>query len=59
MYLAIPAKDRMELWVADIDGSNKTKLSSSASLATKEAPAQDNFHLIFTVEGAGKVGGHT
>jgi hypothetical protein len=37
MYLAIPAKDRMELWVADIDGSNKTKLSSAASLATKES----------------------
>jgi serine/threonine protein kinase len=53
MYITIPAKDRMELWVADIDGSNKTKLSSAASLATGTW-AQDNLHLNFTVEEAGK-----
>jgi serine/threonine protein kinase len=53
MYITIPAKDRMELWVANIDGSNKTKLSSAASLATGSW-AQDNFHLAFTVEEAGK-----
>jgi serine/threonine protein kinase len=55
MYITIPAKDRMELWVADIDGSNKSKLSTAASLATG-AWAQDNFHLSFTVEEAGKPG---
>jgi serine/threonine protein kinase len=53
MYITIPAKDRMELWVADIDGSNKTKLSTAASLATGSW-AQDNFHLNFIVEEAGK-----
>jgi hypothetical protein len=31
MYITIPAKDRMELWVADIDGRNRTKLSTAAS----------------------------
>jgi len=53
MYITVPAKDRMELWVADIDGSNKVKLSTAASLATA-AWAQDNFHLSFVVEEAGK-----
>ena len=53
MYITIPAKDRMELWVADIDGNNKTKLSTAASLATG-GWAQDNLHLNFTVEEAGK-----
>ena len=55
MYITIPAKDRMELWVADIDGSNKMKLSTAASLATGSW-AQDNFHLVFIVEEAGKTG---
>ncbi len=53
MYITIPAKDRMELWVADIDGTNKTKLSTGPSLATASW-AQDNFHLSFVVEEAGK-----
>jgi Tol biopolymer transport system component len=53
MYITIPANDRMELWVANIDGSNKTKLSTAASLSTGSW-AQDNFHLNFTVEEAGK-----
>jgi serine/threonine protein kinase/Tol biopolymer transport system component len=53
MYITIPAKDRMELWVADIDGSNKTKLSTAASLATGMW-GRDNFHLNFMVEEAGK-----
>src|SRR6266404_6155765 len=53
MYITIPAKDRMELWVADIDGSSKMKLSTAASLATGSW-AQDNFHLAFVVEEAGK-----
>jgi Tol biopolymer transport system component len=53
MYITIPAKDRMELWVADIDGNNKTKLSTAASLATGTW-APDNLHLNFTVEEVGK-----
>ena len=55
MYITIPAKDRAELWVADIDGGNKVKLSTAASLATGSW-APDNFHLAFTVEEAGKPG---
>jgi len=55
MYITIPAKDRAELWVADIDGSNKMKLSTAASLATGSW-SPDNFHLSFTVEEAGKTG---
>jgi hypothetical protein len=43
----------MELWVGDIDGNNKTKLSTAASLATGTW-GQDNLHLNFTVEEAGK-----
>jgi hypothetical protein len=53
MYITVPAKDRMELWVADIDGSNKVKLSTAASLDTG-GWAHDNFHLSFIVEEAGK-----
>ena len=53
MYITIPAKDRMELWVADIDGGNKRKLSTATSLATASW-AQDNFHLSFTAEEPGK-----
>jgi Tol biopolymer transport system component len=53
MYITIPANDRMELWVADIDGGNKTKLSTGSSLVTA-AWAQDNFHLSFMVEETGK-----
>jgi serine/threonine protein kinase len=53
MYITIPAKDRMELWVADIDGGNKLKLSTATSLATASW-SPDNFHLSFIVEEAGK-----
>jgi Tol biopolymer transport system component len=53
MYITVPAKDRTELWVADIDGSNKTRLSTGTSLSTGSW-AQDNFHLAFTDEEAGK-----
>ncbi|MFZ1035167.1 MAG: protein kinase [Candidatus Acidiferrales bacterium] len=34
MYITIPARDRNELWVADIDGGNKTKIATAVSLAT-------------------------
>ncbi len=53
IYITVPAKDRMELWAADIDGSNKAKLSSGVSLSTGTW-ARDNFHLNFSVEEAGK-----
>jgi serine/threonine protein kinase len=34
MYITQPEPHRSELWVSDIDGNNRTKLASSASLAT-------------------------
>ena len=33
-YITIPSKDRNEVWVADIDGGNKTKIATGESLAT-------------------------
>ncbi len=53
MYITIPARDRNELWVADIDGSNKVRLAPSGSLATSSWAA-DNFHVSFTSEEKGK-----
>ena len=53
MYITIPAKDRTELWVADIDGGNKLRLVPSGSLSTATW-AQDNFHLNYTAEETGK-----
>jgi Tol biopolymer transport system component len=52
MYIAMPAKDRNELWVSNIDGSNKVKLASGDSLATTSW-APDNFHLAFVDEETG------
>ncbi len=34
MYITVPARDRNEMWVADIDGGNKTKIATAVSLAT-------------------------
>jgi serine/threonine protein kinase/Tol biopolymer transport system component len=34
MYITIPARDRGEVWVSDIDGGNKTKIATGESLAT-------------------------
>jgi len=52
MYLTLPAKDRVELWASNIDGSNKVKLASSGSLDTATW-APDNFHLAFIEEKTG------
>ncbi|HME12385.1 MAG TPA: protein kinase [Candidatus Acidoferrum sp.] len=54
MYITIPAKDRNELWVADINGGNKVKIVPSGSLATMTW-ASDNFHFSFVSEESGKV----
>jgi len=48
-YITAPAKDRNELWVSNVDGSNKVKLASSRSLATGSW-APDSFHLFFMEE---------
>ncbi len=47
MYVAIPARDRNELWVSSIDGSNKVKLATSGSIATLNW-APDNSRLSFS-----------
>jgi serine/threonine protein kinase/Tol biopolymer transport system component len=52
MYITMPARDRNELWVSNIDGSNKVKLASGESLATTTW-APDNFHLNFVDEETG------
>ena len=53
MYITVPSKDRSELWVSNIDGSNKAKLASGMSLGTGTW-APDNFHLAFLSEEPGK-----
>jgi Tol biopolymer transport system component len=53
MYITIPAKDRNELWVEDIDGGNKVKIAPSGTLATAMW-APDNFHFTFVSEESGK-----
>jgi Tol biopolymer transport system component len=53
MYITIPAKDRNELWVEDIDGANKVKIAPSGTLATATW-AGDNFHFTFFTEESGK-----
>jgi serine/threonine protein kinase/Tol biopolymer transport system component len=52
MYITLPARDRSELWVSDIDGGNKAKLATGEILGTGTW-AQDNFHLSFDDSGAG------
>jgi serine/threonine protein kinase/Tol biopolymer transport system component len=54
MYVTFPALDRSELWVSNIDGSNKVKLATSEVLQTGNW-ASDNFHLCFWQQEAGKV----
>jgi serine/threonine protein kinase/Tol biopolymer transport system component len=51
-YITIPARDRNEVWVADIDGSNKTKLATGESLATGMWSA-DSARVGFISEKAG------
>jgi serine/threonine protein kinase/Tol biopolymer transport system component len=47
MYITIPEKGRSELWVSDIDGSNKIKLASGADVATG-GWSPDDSHLGFS-----------
>jgi len=53
-YITIPARDRNEVWVADIDGSNKTKLAAGESLATGMWSA-DSTRVGFISEKTGAV----
>ena len=53
MYVTIPSRDRNELWVADVEGGNKTKLAQGSSLATATW-APDDASLAFFAEEEGK-----
>jgi serine/threonine protein kinase len=50
MYITIPSQDRSELWVSNIDGSNKLKIATGEFLGTGTW-ASDNFHLSFVEAG--------
>jgi Tol biopolymer transport system component len=55
VYLTLVAGKRHDLWVADIDGSNKVKLATAESMGHARF-APDSFHLAF-VEHAAAAGG--
>ena len=50
MYVTVPSSQRSELWVSNIDGSNKVKLATGEALNTGSW-ASDNFHLSFVETG--------
>src|ERR1700723_2273555 len=54
MYVAQPARDRTEVWTANIDGSNPVKIATGESLATTNW-APDSFHLAFVVSQKGAI----
>ena len=53
MYLRLPAPQRTELWVADIDGRSKVRIATGDESLSTGSWAPDNFHLSF----AGGAGG--
>jgi Tol biopolymer transport system component len=54
MYVSQPARDRTEVWTANIDGSNPVKIATGESLATTNW-APDSFHLAFVVSQRGVI----
>jgi serine/threonine protein kinase len=53
MYITLPAPERNELWVSDIDGGNKVKIATGEFLTTGTW-WPDNLHLSFGGELVGK-----
>jgi serine/threonine protein kinase/Tol biopolymer transport system component len=55
-YLTLPGSGRVELWVSDIDGSNRMKLAASEDLSTGDW-LSDGSHFAFeeNSHGVGKV----
>jgi Tol biopolymer transport system component len=49
MYITFPSQDRNELWVADVDGNNKTRLAQGPSVATSFWSPDDS-RLAFVTE---------
>jgi len=54
MYITQPARDRNEVWTANIDGSNPVKIATGESLATTNW-APESFHLAFVVSQHGAI----
>ncbi len=54
MYVVQPARDRTEVWTANMDGSNPVKIATGESLATTTW-ASDSFHLAFVVSQNGAI----
>ena len=52
MYITLPAPERNELWVSDIEGGNKLKIATGEGMGTGTW-APDNFHLSFVESEAG------
>jgi len=52
IYITVPSRDHNEVWVADIDGSNKTRIATGESLATGMWSA-DSARFGFISEKAG------
>jgi Tol biopolymer transport system component/predicted Ser/Thr protein kinase len=50
MYITIPSRDRSELWVADVDGNNKSRLAQAPSLGTGYWSPDDSRLAFFTDE---------
>jgi Tol biopolymer transport system component/predicted Ser/Thr protein kinase len=50
MYVTLPSRDRSELWVADVDGNNKTRLAQAPSIATGFWSPDDSRVSFFTEE---------
>ncbi len=52
-YITSPSGDRNELWFSNIDGSNKVKITASASLATNNW-SPDGSHFLFVDSSPGQ-----
>jgi serine/threonine protein kinase/Tol biopolymer transport system component len=50
MYITAPARDRDELWVADVDGKNKARLAQAVSVSTGFWAPDDSRIAFFTEE---------
>jgi Tol biopolymer transport system component/predicted Ser/Thr protein kinase len=51
MYITLPGRQKSQLWVSDLDGSNRIRIASGERLLTGHW-APDNFHLSFFETGA-------
>jgi len=52
MYITLPAPQKNEIWVSELNGGSKVKLATGENLGTGTW-ASDNFHLSFAEMGTG------